>query len=217
VPRQSLPRMIAAAIAAGGTITVLVGLVLMTLFTPSSALTARLDPPEDTQVVEGVPGTGELLGDQVTVKVTGAQGSIAFVGVGRAEDVAAYLAQVRRLQVVGTGAGGTLTTVPKGSAPATGLSDPRESDIWEVRGTGTTSASVTWHKRPGQWRLVALARGSGGAPASLHNVRLNWREKMSRSTAAEVIAVGVLVLVCGCLAIGLTWPRQERPRGVDWL
>jgi hypothetical protein len=155
-------------------------------------------------VVDTANGMLDLDGPQVEVRATAASREPVFIGIARADDVTAYLADVSRSEITRVAGDGKLTARRVGSAPA--VSDPTGADIWVASRTGTGSVALTWPDTPGSWRVVIAGDGSSAAPGQ---ISLTWARAHRANSAPAVITVGVLLLLAGGLA-GLVELRGYR-------
>jgi hypothetical protein len=201
--RWPVPKLVAAAIALLGALLVLIGGLQATAFAQSSVSRATLVSPSQPVITTAVGVLG-LDGPRVQVDVTDSGKRAVFVGIGRAADVDAYLAQVPRLQVIGHDAEGTLLTRRVGNQPS--LPNPAGVDVWVVSVRGQGAANLAWPDAPGQWRLVVATDGTARAP---DNVRLTWSGREVHSTAPALIAVGLVLAVGGLITLVMLASRAR--------
>jgi hypothetical protein len=194
VRRWSVSRLAAALIAVVGVLLVVAGGLQATVFASSAVTRAELLSPRQPVITTAVGLLG-LEGPRVQVDVTD-RGRPVFIGIGRAADVDAYLAQVSRLQVTGQDGAGGLLTKQLGSQPS--LPDPAGVDVWVVSVRGTGTANLAWPDAPGQWRLVVATDGAAKAPDDL---RLTWSGREVHSAAPALIAIGLVLLVVGLISV----------------
>jgi hypothetical protein len=195
VRRLPLPKLVAAAVALIGVLLVVAGGLQATVFAPSPVSRATLASSGQPVVTTAVGVLG-LDGPRVQVDVTDSSRRPVFVGIGRATDVDAYLAQASRLQVIGHDNEGTLLTQRIGSEPS--LPNPAAVDVWVVSVRGQGAANLAWPDAPGQWRLVVATDGTARAPDS---VRLTWSGRDVQSSAPALIAVGLVLAVGGLITL----------------
>jgi hypothetical protein len=186
-----VPRLLAAVVALAGVVLVALGGLKATVWAPSATTQATLVSP-GRPVVSTAVGLLGLEGPRVTVDA-GSSRRPVFVGIGRAHDVDAYLAQADRLELIGDDGNGTLLTTPLGHESS--LPDPAGVDVWVVSARSRGTASLVWPDAPGQWRMVIATDGS--SPAA-DKVTLTWSGKTRHTAAPEFIAIG-LVLTVACL------------------
>lgn len=201
--RWSVARLAAALIAVVGVLLVVAGGLQATVFASSAVTRAELIAPRQSVITTAVGLLG-LEGPRVQVDVTDGGRRQVFIGIGRAGDVDAYLAQVSRLEVTGQDGDGGLLTKQIGSQPS--LPDPAGVDIWvtSVRGTGT--ANLAWPDAPGQWRLVVATDGAAKAPDDL---RLTWSGREVHSVAPTLIAIGLVLVVVGLITVIMLGSRAR--------
>lgn len=181
---------------------VVVGVLRATVWDPGPDIAATSRANTAGPVVEAVPGMLALMAPRVEVEAEGT--SKVFLGIGRAADVDAYLANVSRTQLVGLRGEATLVTrARKGEAS---LPDPAEADLWVAKATGTGSARLSWADRPGRWRLVASTDGKAPAPSRL---TLRWTDVRRATGAPALISLGVVGLVAGVVILALLWVRAR--------
>ncbi len=192
-PPASASAWAALAVAALGALLVLLGGLRSTVLAPPAVSVATLTAPR-TAVVSTAVGLLGLDGPRLEVQATAAAASTpVFVGIGRAHDVDAYLARVRRLEVVGDDAGALLTR-SVGSEPA--LTDPAGADVWLVSARGPGAAGLVWPDTPGQWRLVVATDGT--APAA-RTITMSWSGREHRTAAPALISIGLVLVVGGLI------------------
>jgi hypothetical protein len=207
VPRRLVPVLAAAVIAVVGLAGLIYGILLATTLAPPSRTVGTVSG-SGVPVVDTATGVLDLDGPQVRIQATAASGGPVFLGIARADDVTAYLADVSRTEITRVGDDGALTTVRAGTQ--TSLPDPSGADIWVLARSGTGTASLTWPDAAGPWRLVVAGSGSGSAPAQ---ITLDWTRSHRSNSAPAVITVGTLLLVGGL--VGLLALRARRVRGDD--
>ncbi|PRY11773.1 hypothetical protein [Kineococcus rhizosphaerae] len=211
-------RLVAWTLLVAGLACAVAGAALLTVFAPAERIDVTERRAEPGVAVVTAPGLLELSGPDVRVTATGASGTGVFVGVARAADATAWLADAERTTV--TGVGGDLSD-PAATTEVTGTgaaADPRTADIWLASRTGTGSVELTWPtasdgERRDAGGVVVLAATDGTAPAPAA-VRLSWH---AEGTAAShpagvplVVAGGVLALLG---AVGVLLDPRRRAAG----
>ncbi len=192
----------AALVALAGVVLVLLGLAKATVWAPDRITVARVAGQAGAPVVTTTPELTALDGPVLKVDVRGPAGRPAFVGVGRADDVAAYLGAAARTEVTGVADGHGV--VQRQGAEAS-LPEPAGVDVWAASATGSGSASLTWPQSPGHWRVVAAV--DGATPPT--EVVLTWQRARASSAAPALLAVGGLLLALGL--VGAWAARRTRP------
>ncbi|MGZ4602331.1 MAG: hypothetical protein ACXV0U_01900 [Kineosporiaceae bacterium] len=204
---SSVARLAALAVAVAGAALVLLGMARATIWAPSAVTTIRVAGQPGAPIVDTTPEVLALDGPSVRAQVRAPDPSQnVFVGVGRADDVEAYLAGVARREVTGVG-GDRARLAAAGSD--TSLPDPAGVDVWALSSTGRGSATLTWPQEPGRWRLVAAVDGAT-PPAE---VVLSWQRGGGSSSTPVVVAMGVLVLVLGLVGVRATARRGGTAAG----
>ena len=183
--------------AAVGLVLLVVGLVMLTLAAPPQQVggTADADP-----VIVTAPGALALTGRGVDVEVDGE----AFVGLGRAEEVAAWLDGVAATQVDGVATETTLLTreLP-GGLPAAVVppADPAAADLWQSEETGDDVTLRLDEPDPDQVLVVVAA----GAEATL-----TWQRPARHPGGWPLAVVGALEVVLGLLWLVALNARRRR-------
>ena len=142
-----------------------------------------------------------------TIRIQASSRQPVFIGIGRADDVERYLAQVPHTVVT------DLDTDPFRitSHPIAGSSTPAppgRQAFWRVRASGRGTQTIRWPLEKGRWSAVAMnADGSRGVAAAL---RLGARVSALRWIAIGLLAGGGLVLVLGGVLLHLG-ARKPRP------
>jgi len=93
-----------------------------------------------------------LLGD---TKVTAVRtdGSAIFLGIGPADDVRAYLAEVEHATLVDITDGEPTYRTTTGGQPAVA---PEKADFWAAQASGSGTQEVTWAPDNGDWTVVVM-------------------------------------------------------------
>ncbi len=138
-----------------------------------------------------------------------------FIGVARADDVEAWLGDLGRVEVLGSGGDGRDGT--EGALDiarrdgATRAPEPADADIWVASASGQGAAQLAWRPADGRWRAVVVAGADAG---DLERVEVTWTRTAGTSWAPTLIAVGLLLLVAG--AVTLVVLRRRTGRVDDW-
>jgi hypothetical protein len=180
-----------------------------------AALTSRayaVTAPELSVDVRGPDAVtaGRLLGRvRLDVSSTGA-GKPLFVGIGRSDQVAAYLATVGRTEVRDVQVDPLSVTYRElpGAAPE---SAPAEQSFWAHSVTGAGPLSLTWSAQAGNWSVVIMnADGSATVDA---DVRLAATLPVVGWAALVLLLLGVWLMAGGLILIGLTFATRGHARG----
>ncbi len=204
LPRVRSPRALAVAAAAlvalAGLALVLLATARATVWAPETVTTARVTGQPGAPVIVTTPASTALDGPSLRIDVRGPGDKQVFVGVGRADDVAAYLGAAARVEVTGARDGRAVETRQgaEGSLP-----EPTVVDVWTASATGRGTTSLTWAQVPGRWRVLAAVDGAT-APTE---VVLTWQRARASSTAPALFAVGGLLLVLGIVVGALFFPK----------
>jgi hypothetical protein len=183
------------------------GVLLATALAPPTQTIGRVSGVSGVPVLDTATGVLDLDGPQVEVQATAASGGPVFLGIARADDVTAYLADASRAEITRVADDGRLTTVRAGEQAS--LPNPADADIWVMSILGTGTASLVWPDSVGPWRLVVAGDGTTGAP---QQVSLVWSRAHRSTSAPAFITVGALLLVGGLLGLLVL---RGRGRGID--
>jgi len=134
-----------------------------------------------------------------------------FIGVARAGDAAAYLADVAHSTLLDPTAadGGPTYAEHAGGLPATA---PSDAGIWVASASGTGRQSVTWPAQQGQWTLVLMnADGSRGVAA---DVAVGATVPAADGLLVVLFAFGGVLLLMSVVVLvtALRRPRVETTR-----
>lgn len=197
-----VPTVLAAVVTVVGALLVLTGGLKATVMAPPAITRATLSSPR-TAVVSTAVGVLGLEGTRLEADVTSPSSRTpVFVGIGRAHDVDAYLAQVARREVIGDD-GGRLLTRSLGTQAA--APDPAGVDVWVVSARGQGSASLAWPDAPGQWRMVIATNGTTAAAG---RVTFTWSGRQQHSRAPALISVGLVLFVVGLITLVMLRSRS---------
>lgn len=189
--RVVLPRLAAVLVALGGLALVVLGLQRTAAFGGERPLVGRM-PRVQQPIVVTTLGMTELSGAAVRARAASASPSVpVFIGIGRADDVDAYLGDVARVELTGLGPTGVLQITNRTGVAS--LPDPSGVDVWAscVRAGGV--ATLTWPRTPGRWRLVVAT--DGATPPSA--VELTWSGTTGMSPVPAMLAIGAVLFVVG--------------------
>jgi hypothetical protein len=202
-----VPKLAAAGVALIGAVLVLAGGLRATTFAPSPTTQAVLVSPRQP-VVSTAVGLLGLEGPRVDVQAkAGTPGSPVFVGIGRARDVDAYLAQVSRLEAIGDNDDGSLVSKHLGSQPT--LPDPADADVWVASARGPGAADLVWSNPPGQWRMVVASDGTAAAASA---ITLTWSGRQHHTPAPALISIGLVLVVAGLITLVMLGSRSRLDR-----
>ncbi|WIY00448.1 DUF4389 domain-containing protein [Amycolatopsis mongoliensis] len=162
--------------------------------------------PVQVQGLAGAPNFTAVVGD-VRVRATSVDGRPVFVGIGRSDAVAQYLAGTEYTTLGGADRR-TGDRIHPGGAPAV---PPGDAGIWVANASGAGTQSIGWPVLDGQWTAVVMnADGSRGvsvrAEAGATAPALGW-------IAFGLLVAGVVALAAGALLIGVAANRASRRPG----
>ncbi|NAZ78405.1 hypothetical protein GTQ99_23790, partial [Kineococcus sp. T13] len=120
------------------------GALLLTVFAPPADIEVTEESADPGVAVVSAPGLLELSGPTARVRASAPAGTDVFVGVARAVDARAWLADARRTEVTGVGGTPAEPTARSRVLGGGAAADPRTADIWLQSSTGATSAELTW-------------------------------------------------------------------------
>jgi len=189
-PRSLVPPLAATLVVVAGAAVLWSGLSRTAVLGGDAPIVGRL-PAVTAPVVVTAPGMSELSGGEFTVTATGPGEQRVFVGVGRADDVEAYLGGVARAEITALEPDGRMRVATRDGDPS--LPDPAGVDVWAAAAQGTGTATLNWPRAPGSWRVVVAVDGRT-APSS---AQFTWAGSSGSSGAPALIAVGAVLLVAG--------------------
>jgi hypothetical protein len=135
-----------------------------------------------------------------TVRIQASSRQPVFIGIGRADDVKRYLAQVPHTVVTDLDTDPfRVTSHPIGGS--TRPAPPGRQGFWRVRASGLGTQTIKWPLEKGTWSAVVMnADGSRGVAVAL---KLGARVPALRWVAIGLLAGGGLVLLGGGVLIYL--------------
>lgn len=143
-----------------------------------------------------------------TIRVQASARQPVFIGIGRADDVKRYLAQVPHTVVT------DLDTDPfrvtsHGTAGGETPAPPASQRFWAVQTSGTGTQTIKWPVEKGSWSAVVMnADGSRNVAVGL---RIGTRIPALGWVAFGLIAAGVVLLLLGGVLIYLGARRPRAP------
>jgi hypothetical protein len=136
-------------------------------------------------------------------------GGSVFVGIGRTDDVAAYLGEVRHDEVSDFDTGPFSVTYGRhpGGAPST---DPTVQRFWAASDAGPGARTLTWTIAPGDWTVVIMNMdGSAGIQV---DVSTGAKIPFLGVFAATALVVGGILLVAGTVMVVAPIATRARRR-----
>jgi hypothetical protein len=209
VRRSLFPLLAAAVVAVAGLAGLIYGTLLATTLAAPTHTVGRVSGINGVRAVDTANGVLDLDGPQVQIRATASSGGPVFVGIARADDVTAYLADASRADITRVFGDGRLTTVRAGTQSS--LPNPAAVDIWVTSRSGNGTVSLVWPDTPGPWRVVVAGDGTTGAPAE---ITLDWSRAPRSNSAPAFVTVGLLLLAGGLLAL-LALRVRRRDSGED--
>lgn len=154
--------------------------------------------------ISGAPDVVTAVGD-VRIRATAVDGHPLFVGIGRSEAVAGYLAATEFTTLGSVADNRSGDRVHPGGAPAT---PPGDAGVWTATASGSGTQTVSWPVGDGQWTAVVMnADGSRGisvrAEAGATAPAIGW-------IALGLLLAGAVLLAGGALLIGFAAHRAHR-------
>ena len=153
------------------------------------------------------PETPGGIGDFARIRIQAASTRPVFIGIGRASDVARYLAQVEHAQVTAFDTDPFKLTEHRIAGTAE-PSAPAVQNFWRVQASGTGTQTITWPAEKGRWSAVVMnADGSRNVSIAL---RIGARVSALKWLAIGLITGGGLLLLVGGRLI-YAGTRKQRP------
>ena len=138
--------------------------------------------------------------------------NVAFVGVGRAEAVDAYLAGTAHDEVADVD-GETLTYRHRGGDVE--IEPPIDQQLWTRSATGTGSLRLDWHVQSGRWSAVVM--NADGTPGVSADVEVGTKGGFVFPLAFIMAGAGLMVVVVGLVlvVIGIGGRPPQQPASPD--
>lgn len=152
------------------------------------------------EVGPGLPALGAARATPVTIRLRVSEGGSGpvFVGIGRQDQVTAYLQGVPHNQVVDLDErGGQVATRPVGGSATP--APPGEQTFWVTSAAGSGTQTLTWPVQQGSWTLVVMnVSGAAGV-----DVQASAGAQVGYLTeiALGLLVGGGLVLLGGAVAV----------------
>jgi hypothetical protein len=161
-------------------------------------------------------GVGAILGDVRIHAIGSERGRGGFIGIGPADAVEGYLADVERERLVGLHAGGTADQqLLRGGPPST---VPAEQTFWTASAAGPAPQQLTWTATEGRW-AAAVMNADGSRPvfvdlsAGATAPGLRWVWIGMYIGAGIALAAGVALVLFAARPRRPDPPRQRDRRG----
>lgn len=202
MPRRLLPVFAAVLVALSGLAVLGHGVLRASAGVGSTRTVGHLSGDASAEIVTTAPGVIDPDGSRLRVTALAPAGRRLFVGVGRSDDVAAYLGEASRAEITGVTDAGRMTVLRTGAGATP--PDPATVDVWAAGGTasGSVPVSLEWPDTPGEWRVVVAS--DGPAPA---DVTLSWTRRPGSTSAPGAIALGLLLLTGGLVTARIARDR----------
>ena len=153
------------------------------------------------------PDTPGGIGEFATVRIQAASTRPVFIGIGRADDVARYLAQAEHAQVTAFDTDPFKLTEHRIAGTAE-PSAPAGQNLWRVQASGTGTQTINWPVEKGRWSAVVMnADGSRDVSIAL---RIGARVSALKWVAIGLLTGGGLLLLVGGSLIYAGTRRQRR-------
>jgi hypothetical protein len=146
-----------------------------------------------------------VIGD-VRLSAEGAGGTEVFLGIGPAEDVRAYLADVQHDTLVEVQDGDPVYRSTSGGAPTT---PPSEQTFWVAEASGSEPA-LTWALSEGDWSAVVM--NADGSAAIDVDVSAGAEVPVLSTVIAVLFVVAALLLLLGAVLIAVPIRAVTRRR-----
>jgi hypothetical protein len=141
------------------------------------------------------PNWGDLLDDLVgDVKVRSVSDAPVFVGIGPADDVAAYLRGVPHEQL-GDLADASGTVIRGSNRPG----DPAAQGFWVASSSGAGAQSLRWDVTDGAWRAVVMTEG--GTRSVQAELAVGAKLPQLLGVSLALLGAGAILLALGGVAL----------------
>jgi hypothetical protein len=164
------------------------------LTTDGFALTSRDAAVHTDGTLDRLPDS--LIGD-VRVSVTGSGTDDLFVGIASADDVRAYLGDVRHDTLLEVRDGDPVYSPTVGGAPQ---APPTDQEFWVAQDTGT-DPELTWTLDDGDWTVVLM--NTDGSAAVTADISAGAEVPMVSTLIAVLLVLAALCLLGGALLVAV--------------
>jgi hypothetical protein len=164
------------------------------LTTDGFALTSRDAAVHTDGTLDRLPDS--LIGD-VRVSVTGSGTDDLFVGIASADDVRAYLGDVRHDTLLEVRDGDPVYSPTVGGAPQ---APPTDQEFWVAQDTGT-DPELTWTLDDGDWTVVLM--NTDGSAAVTADIAAGAEVPMVSTLIAVLLVLAALCLLGGALLVAV--------------
>jgi hypothetical protein len=205
--RPLVLRVLAGLLCAAGLLLLVAGLLRATVLAPSPTTVGRVSGVQGAPLVATAAGALDLDGSTVRIEVRAGADRPVFLGIGRADDVEAYLGGAARSELVGIEDGRAAVRQRQGEPAAP---DPRGVDVWAAGAQGRGTVALTWPDAPGRWRAVATTDGSRPP----EQVTFTWDRAERPSGARPLLVAAALLLLTGSAGIMALRPGTALSRRV---
>lgn len=189
-----------------GIVCLVFALLSATVWKPADSETVTLPKGATSQLVITRPGVINLYSSDMRVDLEGPRD--AFVGIGRATDVASWADGLEHTRIDGIDLNHVfLTSKVKGDGESK-LTTPASSDMWVKKATASgKKATLTWNAdEEGQYSVIAYS--PKGAP----QLSLTWKTQATTPWVWPLVIAGI-VLIAAAVLLGMLLSRRSRGTG----
>lgn len=197
-----------------------------TVWKPDSTVTVPLPSEPEVNYVISEPGVLNIVNKTVKVRAVAQDGeSPVFLGMGRTEDVEAWVAESDHGAITGLPTWDSLGYQKiDGVEPEAEDEDgeeaaeeeepeaanPADSDMWVEQVNGVGELTYTWEEVPGQWSMIVATDGASPAPM----VEFTWEREVPTPALIPGILVGSVLTILGFVLLTLDVLARRKVRAV---
>lgn len=194
-----------------------------TVWKPPEVVTVPLPQTPEVNYVISAPGVLNIVNETVTVRAHAPEETPVFLGVGRTNDVEAWVAASDHGRIVGLETWDHLSyeTVEAQAVPLAApdveedeeepVVNPAGSDMWVEEVNGIGELSYTWEEIPGRWSIIVATDGTSPAPM----VEFTWEREVPTPLLVPGTVAGALILAAGALLLVIDLARRRRAPAPD--
>src|SRR5690625_4652890 len=194
-----------------------------TVWKPDSTVTVPLPSEPEVNYVISEPGVLNIVNKTVKVRAVAQDGeSPVFLGMGRTEDVEAWVAESDHGAITGLPTWDSLgyqkidgvepeaedEDGEEAAEEEPEAANPADSDMWVEQVNGVGELTYTWEEVPGQWSMIVATDGASPAPM----VEFTWEREVPTPALIPGILVGSVLTILGFLLLALDVLARRKVR-----
>jgi len=200
------------------------GIASATIWKPSSTVTVPLPEQPQVNYVISDPGVLTIVNPTVKIRAVAQGDTPVYLGIGRTDDVEAWVAPSDHGRITGLSNWDALTyevvdaevddSQDEEDEDAEEGDDveedanPADSDMWVDEVTGKGEVTYTWEEVPGQWSIIFATDGSEPAPM----VEFTWEREVPTPALIPLVIIGAITTIIGIIMLVLALRAGIKPR-----